>query len=134
MKTKSLALVWALVLVPPATVLLAQAPSAPIVGHVLMLDNESVLEGDITRDGECYDIKRPVGEIKVPVGKALVVCASMDEAFKILSSPRAPAYATPMNGPDWRAGANPTACTTGPSKKPRRPWNCDPAMPTPSVC
>jgi hypothetical protein len=86
MKTKSLALVWAMVLVPPATVLLAQARPAPIVGHVLMLDNESVLEGDITREGERYVIKRPVGEIKVPVGKALVVCASMDEAFKILSS------------------------------------------------
>jgi hypothetical protein len=87
MKTKSLLLVWAMVLVPPATgLLLAQAPTAPIVGHVLMLDNESVLEGDITREGDRYVIKRPVGEVKVPVSKALVVCASMDEAFKILGS------------------------------------------------
>jgi hypothetical protein len=86
MKTKSLLLVWAMVLVPPATVLLAQAPPAPVVGHVLMLDNENVLEGEITREGDRYIIKRSVGEIKVPVTKALVVCASMDEAFKILGS------------------------------------------------
>ena len=89
MRTKSLRLFWALILVPPALAL-AQVPSqpAPVVGHVLMLDNESVLEGEITRDGDCYVIKRPVGEVKVPVAKAPVVCASMDEAFKILSSRR----------------------------------------------
>jgi hypothetical protein len=89
MTTESLRLFWALILVPPA-IALAQAPpqTAPVVGHVLMLDNESVLEGEITRDDGCYVIKRPVGEIKVPVAKAWVVCAGMDEAFKILSSRR----------------------------------------------
>ena len=73
-----------------SAIALAQAPpqAGPVVGHVLMLDNESVLEGEITREGDCYVIKRPVGEVKVPVAKAMVVCASMDEAFKILSSRR----------------------------------------------
>jgi hypothetical protein len=88
MKTKIHALLCAAVLVASGAGLLsAQVPPAPPVeGRVLMLDNERVLEGEITREGDVYVIKRPVGELRVPTAKALTVCASMEEAFKILST------------------------------------------------
>ena len=58
-----------------AGLVLSQEPTARPVGHVLVLDNERVLEGAITREGDRYVIRRSVGEMKIPVAKALAVCA-----------------------------------------------------------
>ena len=60
---------------------LGQDSSTRTTGHVLVLDNERVLEGDITREGEVYVIRRSVGEMKIPASKALVVCGSLDDVF-----------------------------------------------------
>jgi hypothetical protein len=58
--------------------------TAPVTGRVLVLDNEHTLTGDIERDGDEYRIKRLAGETRVPVGKALRLCASLEEAYQYL--------------------------------------------------
>ena len=62
-KTWSVAVVAALV-AWPASSAFAQQP--PATGHVLVLENERVLEGDIVRDGDQYRIRHRVGETTVP--------------------------------------------------------------------
>jgi hypothetical protein len=57
-----------------------------VAGHVLVLDNERVLHGDIERRGDVYIIRGAVGELTVPVSKALTVCASLKDAYKFLSN------------------------------------------------
>jgi hypothetical protein len=85
MNTKILLLVGSALLLAPAGWLAAQQTSPTVVGHVLILDNERILEGDISSDGTDYILKRSVGELRIPASKALVVCGSKDEAFKIIS-------------------------------------------------
>src|SRR5262249_36507376 len=53
-------------------------------GHVLVLDNERILEGDIERIGEQYRVRRTVGELWVPGNKALALCGSRQEAYEFL--------------------------------------------------
>lgn len=71
-----------------AGVILCPAPRAaaaePVKGRVLVLDNERTLTGDIERLDDQYRIKRLVGETWVPVGKALRLCATMEEAYEYL--------------------------------------------------
>jgi hypothetical protein len=66
--------------------LLAQVPeeSRP-AGRVLVLDNENVLEGKIERLGDLYVISQDGGEVRVPATRALIVCASLQDAYKFLS-------------------------------------------------
>jgi hypothetical protein len=56
----------------------------PATGHVLLLDNERTVEGDIERVGDQYRIRRTVGETWVPGDKVLRLCADMEEAYRIL--------------------------------------------------
>jgi hypothetical protein len=60
------------------------AEPAPAVGKVLLLDNEHVLEGDIERVGDQYRVRRTAGETWVPAGKALCLCAGLDDAYGFL--------------------------------------------------
>jgi hypothetical protein len=62
----------------------AQEVPTPAAGHVLVLDNERVLEGEVTRDGECFHIRRDASELTVPATKTLTVCSSMVEAYQFL--------------------------------------------------
>lgn len=55
-------------------------------GRVLVLDNERTLTGDIEQVGDEYRIKRLLGETRVPVAKALRLCASLEEAHHYLAS------------------------------------------------
>src|SRR5262245_44205628 len=55
---------------------------APVQGRVLVLDNEQTLTGEIELDRDEYRIKRLVGETRVPVGKVLRLCASLEEAYQ----------------------------------------------------
>ena len=75
---------WAILLFACSLSVTAQEP-VPIGGHVLILDNERVLEGAVERQGELYIIRGTVGEVKVPVAKALTVCTTLQDAFKFLS-------------------------------------------------
>src|SRR5438045_80150 len=81
-------LLWAAALAAPlAGALAAQEPaSLPLSGHVLILDNERVLEGEISRQGDRYVVRRAVGEVTVPAAKALAVCGTLEEAYRLLSA------------------------------------------------
>lgn len=65
---------------------LAAQNEAPAAGHVLLLDNERTLEGDIERQGDQYRVKRAVGETLVPAQKVLRLCGSNAEAYAFLRS------------------------------------------------
>jgi hypothetical protein len=75
----------ALVLVAPGLgTALAQAPVAVTTGKVLLLDNERVVEGEITRVGDRYSVKRFGGETSWPAEKVLRLCANMEDAYNFL--------------------------------------------------
>jgi hypothetical protein len=64
---------------------LAADRSAPAAtGHVLLLDSERTVEGDIERVGDEYRVRRAAGETWVPQEKVLRLCADMDEAYQFL--------------------------------------------------
>jgi hypothetical protein len=63
---------------------LVAPPPTPPTGKVLVLDNEHTLEGDIDLVGQQYRIRRTIGETFVPASRVLIVCASMEEAFRFL--------------------------------------------------
>ena len=65
-------------------------PAGPVTGKVLVLDNERTLEGDIERVGDQYRLRRTVGETWVPAGRALRLCDSLEEAFRMLQEKSAP--------------------------------------------
>jgi hypothetical protein len=62
----------------------ADQPVPPATGHVLILENERTLEGDIERVGDQYRIKRTVGETWVPAGRVMWLCADLPEAYAFL--------------------------------------------------
>jgi hypothetical protein len=53
-------------------------------GHVLVLENERTVEGDIERDGDQYRIRRQGGETWVPAATALRLCETLQEAYQFL--------------------------------------------------
>jgi hypothetical protein len=53
-------------------------------GRLAVLDNGSVLEGDIERVGDQYRIRRTIGELWLPAEKVQCVCASFEEAYLFL--------------------------------------------------
>jgi hypothetical protein len=77
---------WAIALTVPCAVMVSaqQTPAPTSNGQVLVLDNERVLEGEITRQGELYHIRRDNSELTVPAENALAVCANMQEAYQLL--------------------------------------------------
>ena len=74
-----------LVAVPAWLVLrAADGPAPRATGHVLVLENERILEGDITRDGDQYRVRRSIGETCVPGDTVLCLCADLEEAYRYL--------------------------------------------------
>jgi hypothetical protein len=53
-------------------------------GHVLVMDNESTLEGDIELSGSQYCVRRQVGEVIIPPEKVLRLCQDREEAYLFL--------------------------------------------------
>jgi len=86
MLTKVRVALCALAVVVPAWMLLRAADGhAPrTTGRVLVLENERILEGDITRDGDEYRVRRSIGETCVPGETVLCLCADMEEAYRYL--------------------------------------------------
>jgi hypothetical protein len=85
MNTKMRVLIWVLAIAPAWTVLrAADRPVPPTTGHILILENERTLEGDIERVGDQYRIKRTVGETWVPADKVMWLCADLPEAYAFL--------------------------------------------------
>src|SRR5437870_4170698 len=65
--------------------LLAQQVDAPVAtGHVLLLENDRILEGDIVRDGERYRIRRALGETSMPASKEVRLFANREDAYQFL--------------------------------------------------
>ncbi len=61
----------------------ATEPAPAAAGKVLLLQNESVLEGDIERVGDQYRVRRTVGgETWVPAERALGLCRTLEEAYE----------------------------------------------------
>ncbi len=58
----------------------------PTTGHVLVLDNERTLEGDIERHGTQYRLRRSAGELLIPSENVLRLCATREEAYAFLRS------------------------------------------------
>ncbi len=85
MKTKIRILLCVVAIVPAWTGLRAgEPPEAPKTGHVLLLANERILEGDIERVGDQYRIKRLLGETWVPADGTLSLCADIRDAYLFL--------------------------------------------------
>src|SRR5262249_27862338 len=59
----------------------------PTTGHVLILDNERTLEGDIERVGDHYCVKRlSGGKTTVPGDRVMHLSADMPSAYRYLRS------------------------------------------------
>lgn len=67
-------------------VLPAEPPSAPlpVKGHVLVLENDRVLQGDIERVGDQFCIRRAGGEMWVPASQTRCLCNDMAQAYLFL--------------------------------------------------
>jgi len=65
-------------------VVCAQEPAGSLTGHVLVLDNERTLEGDIERQGDYYLVRRSVGELWIDSGSVLRLCQDREEAYTYL--------------------------------------------------
>jgi hypothetical protein len=63
-----------------------EPPPARTTGKVLVLDNGNILEGNIELHGEQYRIERATGEVWVPAGKGMRLCADWQEAFAVMTS------------------------------------------------
>jgi hypothetical protein len=87
MSTAQRVLVCALAACVPAWALLrAQDRPAPrSTGHVLLLQNQGILEGEIERHGEEYRVRRGGSETWVAAERVMWLCADWEEAFAILS-------------------------------------------------
>jgi hypothetical protein len=92
MKTTVHFCAWAVILFSgggsPAAALVAQTGQEQPQprSQVLVLDNERILQGSIHRQGDHYVIQQAAGELRVPATKVLVVCESLEDAFKTVSS------------------------------------------------
>jgi hypothetical protein len=53
-------------------------------GHVLVLDSDRTLDGDIERVGEQYRIHRGTGETWIPASKDSQLCDSYEDAYQLL--------------------------------------------------
>lgn len=77
------------VLRPLACVLLGAAVAAadpPPATRVVVLDNENLLEGEVSRQADGYHVRRSVGgDITLPVGRVLVVVADRKAAFAVVA-------------------------------------------------
>jgi len=84
MNTKiAFALCAAALLLPAETFLHAAEPTAT-TGHVLILENARILEGDIERVGAQYRVRRTIGETWIPADRAQALCANLEEAYAVL--------------------------------------------------
>src|SRR5438094_10065798 len=73
------------VAVSPSGLARATEPaSAAVTGRVLLLDNGHLLEGEVTRVGDQYRVRRQVGETWVPADKARCLCDSLEQAYLYL--------------------------------------------------
>src|SRR5260221_2333101 len=62
----------------------ATSPMLPDKGHVLLLDNDELLEGDIERVGERYRVRQGTGEMSIPAARVTGLVADRDAAFQVL--------------------------------------------------
>ena len=60
----------------------ADEPEAPQRDGVLILTNQNVLLGKITRTGDYFFVADDYGEIRIAVNQVEMVCASLDEAYQ----------------------------------------------------
>src|SRR5262249_10141508 len=87
MKTTLRFYLGALALVPAWINLRADEPApSSVTGHVLILDSERTVEGDIEREGDYYHVKRSFGETIWPAAKVVRLCADLPEAYAYLRS------------------------------------------------
>jgi hypothetical protein len=78
---------WVVALAAPTGAILfaQQAAPQPAPGRVLVLDNEHLIEGEVTRHGEMFKVHRQDGsELTMPASKTVMVCASMEEAYRFV--------------------------------------------------
>lgn len=62
------------------------AAESPAASRVVVLDNENLLEGEVTRSDAGYEIRRPVGgDVTLPAKRILAVVADRKAAFAIVA-------------------------------------------------
>jgi hypothetical protein len=81
---KRLTLAAATLLILISTAMIAADDRGPTTGHVLLLENDRVMEGDIERVGDQYRVRRHVGETWIPADQVFCLCADMKEAHQRL--------------------------------------------------
>jgi hypothetical protein len=70
--------------VPAGGLVRADGGAAPATGHVLVLDNERLLQGDVERQGRQYRVRRSSGETFVAADSVRCVCADVEAAYAFL--------------------------------------------------
>jgi hypothetical protein len=64
----------------------AMACAGPTTGRIVVLDNENLLEGEVTRVDGAYEIRRPVGgDVTIPANRVLAVVADRKAAFAVVA-------------------------------------------------
>lgn len=98
MKTINRLVVWALVAAAPAGVALraGNEDRARTTGHVLLLENERTIVGDIERTGQQYQVHRAIGATTLPAAGVLALCDNLEEAYDLLRT------RANLNDPDER--------------------------------
>jgi hypothetical protein len=86
MKTLNRLLLAAALLGSATPTSLAAAPAEPTAGKVLVLHNESTMEGDIQRIGDQYRVRHSLGETWLRTDGALRLCADYQEALAFVRS------------------------------------------------
>ena len=79
MKNSILAAIIATLALPAFAAVPAPLPDK---GHVLILDNDELIEGDIERVGERFRIRQGTGELFIPVSRASGLVADREAAFQ----------------------------------------------------
>ena len=79
-------------------------------GHVLVMENETTVEGDIDLSGSQYRVRRQVGEVIIAPEMVLKLCQNREEAYLFLRQHATSAIR--MNACDWPVGAIRTASSS----------------------
>jgi hypothetical protein len=88
MKTLFRLIVWALALAatPWALSQTSDAMPSKTKGHVILLENERTVQGQIELEGNQYRVRREVGETMMPAAHVIFLADDLEEAYAFLRS------------------------------------------------
>jgi hypothetical protein len=55
-------------------------------GKVLILNNDLLIEGEIRQEGDCFIVRRGMGETIIPAAKVIELVADREQAYRVMSA------------------------------------------------